>query len=213
VHAVPRPLLEALYEAVAEGRISLTLHAGAQARSVTFLLPAFTLVAATTEEGDLPAPFLARFGLREALAPYRREVLAQIVTRRAAAEGFELEADAAMRLAAFARATPREALRLLDRTLDEAAGQGKHSVGEQAVAACLTRLGYDEQGLAPLEQRYLTTLRATLRPVPLKRLAALLGAAVSTLLRDVETVLFGRGLIDVTPHGRIAALRPHLLEA
>ncbi len=213
VHAVPRPLLEALYEALAEGSISLTLQAGAQARAVTFVLPAFTLVAATTEEGDLPAPFLARFGLREALAPYRREVLAEIVTRRATAQGFTLDAGAAARLAAFARATPREALRLLDRALDDAASRGALHVGEPAVAACLARLGYDEQGLAPLEQRYVATLRASPRPVPLKRLAALLGAAVSTLLRDVEPFLFGRGLIDVTPHGRIAALRPHLLEA
>ena len=113
----------------------------------------------------------------------------------------------------FARATPREALRLLDRTLDEAASRGTRRDVAEAVAACLTRLGYDEHGLAPLEQRYLATLRASPGPVPLKRLAALLGSAVSTLLRDVEPFLFGRGLIDVTPHGRVAALRPHLLEA
>ena len=38
VHAVPRPVLETLYEAMTDRRISLTLHAGARARAVTLAI-------------------------------------------------------------------------------------------------------------------------------------------------------------------------------
>jgi Holliday junction DNA helicase RuvB len=213
VHAAPRPVLEALYEAMAEQRLSLTLHSGARARALRFALPAFTLVAATTEGGDLPTPLLGRFGLRESLGYYPKEVLSGLVTREARKSGVTLEARASARLADFARGTPREALRLLDRVLDEAAGRDTAHLGESAVTACLTRLGYDALGLEPLEQRYVSLLRRSLAPVPIARLARVLGASVRTLLRDVEPILFRMGLLEVTPRGRTAVSRPRLLEA
>jgi Holliday junction DNA helicase RuvB len=173
----------------------------------------FTLVAATTEEGDLPSPLLGRFGLRESLGYYPEGVLAELVTLRAKEAGVTIDARGADRLAAFARGTPREALRLLDRVLDDAAVRGGSFVGDSAVTACLDRLGFDAHGLEPLEQRYVSLLRRSLEPVPLARLARVLGASVRTLLRDVEPFLFRLGLLEVTPRGRAVASRPRLLEA
>lgn len=213
VHAVPRAVLEALYEAMAERRFALTLHTGVRARSLAFVLPGFTLVAATTEDGDLPIPFVGRFGLRECLGFYAKDVLAALVTKQADAHGFALEADASARLAEVARGTPREALRLLDRVLDDAAGRGQARVDGAAVSACLRRLGYDTLGLEPVEQRYVSFLRRSVAPVPVARLARILGASVRTLLRDVEPFLFRLGLVDVGPRGRTAGRRPRLLEA
>jgi Holliday junction DNA helicase RuvB len=206
VHAIPRAVLEVLYEAMAEQSLSLTLHEGMRSRSVRLDLPDFTLVAATTEEGELPAPLLGRFGLRECLDYYPPEVLTEIVSRRATAQGFALEGEAAERVAAFARGTPREALRLVERVLDEAASRGARHVDGAAAQATLARLGFDQMGLEPLEQRYVAELRHRRGPVAVARLARVLGASVRTLLRDVEPFLFRRGLIEIGPGGRL--LRP-----
>jgi Holliday junction DNA helicase RuvB len=211
VHAVPRAVLEALYEAMVEGGVSLTLHEGARARAVRLALPAFTLVAATTEQGDLPTPFLGRFGLSEWLGYYAKESLTELVGRQAEAQGFTLEPGAAARVAAFSRGTPREALRLLGRVLDEAASRAQVRVEVAAVSACLVRLGYDERGLTLPEQRYVSLLRKSLTPVPIARLARLLGESIRTLLRDIEPFLFRLGLVEVGPRGRSAAHRPRLL--
>ena len=204
---MPRQVLEALYEAMAEGGLSLTLNEGSKARALRFALPAFTLVAATTESGDLPTPFLGRFGLREALGYYARESLIELVGRQAQAQGFTLEPGAAGRMAGVSRGTPREALRLLARVLDEAASRAQVRIDVGDVSACLARLGYDETGLLPPEQRYLSLLRHSLTPIPIARLARLLGESVRTLLRDVEPFLFRLGLVEVGPRGRTAVRR------
>jgi Holliday junction DNA helicase RuvB len=210
-HAIPRPVLEVLYEAMAERRVSLTLHAGPHARAVTLALAPFTLVAATTEDGDLPAPFVSRFGLRESLGFYSSGALAAVAREGARAHGVELEPDAAGRLADLARGTPREALRLLDRAIDDVARAGLAAVTAGGVETMATRLGFDAEGLLPLERRYLQLLRASRTPISLSRMARLLGTGIRALLRDVEPWLFRRGLIEVTPLGRAAVHRPTLL--
>jgi Holliday junction DNA helicase RuvB len=200
-HAAPKAVLETLYEAMAEGRITLAPGAA------PLVLPPFTLVVATTEDGDLPLPLLGRFGVRETLGFYPETVLASLVVARAAKEGFAVEAEAAARLARVARGTPREAVRLLDRVLDRAASRGERTVTPWAVEDALARLGYDALGLEPIERRYLRFLRRSRCPVPLMRLARGLGASPRTVLRDVEPHLFRLGLVETCPRGRVLAAR------
>ena len=75
----------------------------------------------------------------------------------------------------------------------------------------LARLGYDEDGLDPLEQRYVEVLRESSRPVPLSRLARVLGTTTRTLIEHVEPWLFRCGLVQMTPGGRTAGARARLL--
>jgi len=213
IHAVPSAILEVLYQALAEGHLTFTLHAGARTRAVRLALPSFTLLAATTEEGSLPDALYSRFGLREFLGFYADEDLAALVTSTAHAQGFVLGSRAASRLAACARGTPREALRLLDRVLDEGTNDGRSTLDRAAVDAALGRLGYDREGLEPAEQRYLAILRQSPVPIPLGRLARMLGSSRRTLLRHLEPFLFRRGLVRMTARGRVAVHPPRLLEA
>lgn len=188
IHAVPRPVLETLYEAMDA-------------------FPSFTLVAATTEGGDLPDALLSRFGLRESLGYYETEDLAALVVARARAEGVALHRGAAERLAAYARGTPREALRLLERVLDEAARGRRTSAACELVDRVLRDLGYDDEGLAPDERRYLAVLRESRTPVPLWRLARMLGASAASVARLLEPYLFRMGWVQMTPRGRLASPR------
>jgi hypothetical protein len=107
-HAVPRIVLESIYEALDARRLSLLLQQGARAYPVRFDLPRFTLVAATSEEQELPVAFRSRFGIRETLRFYDRDDLACLLAHAADRQGFPLEAQASECLAEAARGTPRE---------------------------------------------------------------------------------------------------------
>ena len=202
IHAIPKAVLECLYQAMAECEVTLTLHQGAEARAVRLALPRFTLIGATTDEGDLPHALRSRFGLRESLGYYECAALARLVARTAADEGYVMTDAGAERLASYARGTPREALRLLDRVLDACARRGR--ITGDDVGGALGSLGYDESGLHVEERRYLDVLRGSPVPVPLHRLARLLGASARTLIEHLEPHLFHRDLVRATPRGRVA---------
>lgn len=207
-HALPRALFDVLLEALSERRLSLVLSDGVSARHVTLRLPAFTLVMATTNEGAIPPALRGRFGLRETLTPYDPGALSELVSRAAAREGVAATARGALRLAGASRGTPREALRLLERTLDDGALDGIRCLDEPGVERVLAGLGYDAEGLDQAEQRYLQVLRESPVPVPLSRLSRLLGTSAQTLIEHIEPWLFARGLVRMTSSGREATRGP-----
>lgn len=207
IHAVPSSVLETLYDALADGCLHLTLHSGARARTVRFDFPAFTLVAATTEPGALPAALTGRFGLVEQLGYYAEADLACLASTRAVDQGFHLTTAGAARLAAYARGTPREVLRLLDRVLDYAACDGIASLDRPRVQRVLTALGFDADGLDPAEQHYLALLCETGRPMSLRLLARLMGTSPATVTATIEPFLVRSGLVEMTPRGRVATAR------
>jgi Holliday junction DNA helicase RuvB len=211
IHAIPKPMLEMLYDAMAEGRLTLTFQRGTAAKSVRLDLARFTLLGATTEPTRMPRPLTGRFELREHLDEYRTRELAELATGAAADQGYELTADAAETLAERARGTPREVLRLVKRVIRDAASRKVQTIDPDVVQAMLLRLGYDAKGLVPAERRYLRVLRSLRHPISVRRLAALVEMSVETVLADIEPWLFRLGLVRVTPRGRVAS--PRLLGA
>jgi Holliday junction DNA helicase RuvB len=205
VHALPGHVREALYEAMTEGQVRLPFHQGAETRWIRITLPAFTLLAATTEGGRLEPAFRSRFHLRQRLERYGEDDLAMLVRARAVAEGFVLEDAAASLLASYARGTPREALNLLACVLLSARGAGECGTIDRAEAARgLAALGYVD-GLTRDEWRYLAVLHANPGPVPLHRLMQELDLSEAEVKREIEPSLFRRGLVRMTPAGRVFA--------
>ena len=202
VHAVPRPVLEILYQAMADGTVDLTFHTGSRARTTRLELPPFTFLAATTEEGQLPDALCSRFGFYEILGYQDEKSLAELVTLRARDQKIFFRPGAAEVLARAARGTPREALRLLDRVLDTRALRGDKTLDVAAALSALALLGYDERGLDARDQRYLALLEESGAPVSLTRILGTLGTDERTLLRRVEPHLFRLGLVEMTPQGR-----------
>ena len=204
IHAVPAPVLEVLYEALTDGAISLTLHAGLEAKPVRLELPRFTVLAATTVEAELDEALLSRFGRPMQLGLYDVEDLAQLVAREAAREGHALEPEAARLVATHARGTPRGALCLLTRVLNDVLGRGAQRLDAGAVRKALRRLGYDERGLDRDEQRYLALLARRARPLALGHMARALRLSEKTVLERIEPELLDRDLVAITPRGRVA---------
>ena len=203
IHAVPRDALEHLYDAMSAAESNLSTPVSTR----------FTLLAATTELGDLPAALRTRFGLTESFALHADSDLAALASRVVSGHGAGIEASASQRLARCARGTPREVIRLTERALDHAVTRPSATgstegpgllLTDAVVREALGRLGYDDAGLAPLDRQVLEALSRQAGPTSLVRLASMIGHSTRTLLDCVEPFLTFRGLLAVTPRGRIA---------
>lgn len=207
IHRLPTRIVEVLYEAMQDGHLSLTLTSGIHRRTVRLKLNRFTLVGATTADDLLPAPLRSRFELRLRLEFYPCSILAGIVTRAAATMDLDIDDAAAGLLARSSRDTPREALALLRSARDLAAVRGQSAVGADTVRDVLDELGVDGRGLWPADREYLDVLDDAESEVSLTTIAARLGAQRRTVRRSLEPYLIRRGLVEITPRGRVLTRR------
>lgn len=205
VHRLNPAVEEYLYSAMEDFVVDIVLDQGPGARSVRVNLKPFTLVAATTREGLLAAPFRDRFLIRERLDPYPVEELVQICARAARLLGVGMEPEAALLLAGCARGTPRVAQRFLRRVRDVAQMEGGGNITPAIAARGLAMLGVDSNGLEELDRRVLAILiESSGQPVGLKTLAVRVGEPEDTLEEVYEPFLIRRGLLQRTPRGRTA---------
>ena len=203
VHRIPAAVEEYLYGAMEDFVIDVPLDQGIAGRTVRMPLRTFTLVAATTREGLLSAPFRGRFGIREKLDPYPTEDLIQILCRSAALLPFALDDQAATIVAERSRGTPRIANRLLRRLRDLAQWQRLDRIDVGVAEDGLARLGIDGLGLEETDRRILGMLfRAGGRPLGLKTLAAGIGESEDAIEDVYEPHLLRLELIRKTSRGR-----------
>ncbi|MCA8920174.1 MAG: AAA family ATPase [Planctomycetes bacterium] len=202
IHRLPLRVAEVLYDALENGRICLPLRAGWEQRSLTLELAPFTLVAATTEEGLLPAPLRSRFAYQEGLEFYDVAELEELWARAASAQGLILDVGACQLAARASRGTPRFALDLLQAVRDEARARGLTRLDVELVRAALARTGCDELGVRSAEAAYLRALERGGGVLGVSTLAARLGTSRRNLKQTVEPFLLRTGLVRVTPRGR-----------
>jgi Holliday junction DNA helicase RuvB len=207
IHRLTRVVEEYLYSAMEDYEIDILIDQGPSARSVKVPLPPFTLVGATTREGQLGAAFRSRFGHIEKLTPYSHTELAEIVRRTASRLNVEVEEGADLVVAARARGTPRVVNRLTKRVRDFAQVRGDGRLTIDGVAAALARLGIDEHGLGETDRLLLLTLHRAGRPVGLKGLAVALGEEQETVEDVYEPFLMTEGWMLRTPRGRCLTAR------
>ena len=206
IHAIPQPVAEFLYEAMQDGQLSLSITRAGRCRPVTLQLPAFTLIGATTDEGLLPEPFVARFENREQLRFYGVRELTELITKVAQCATSPIEPAAARKLAEVSRQTPRDALRLLTQTKLDAKVAGTTTIDLAIVAETLQRLQIDDRGLGPVDRECVELLQSRNgNPLGVQRVAGLLGVPAATLERFHEPYLMRLGLIAIVRGGRVAA--------
>lgn len=198
IHALDRKIAETIYTALEDGVLDLS----AGKRMIRVKLPKFTLVAATTHAGKLPAPLRARFGITCQLRPYNEAELTQIVSRSASLLGVALDAAGALEVARRSRGTPRIANNLLRRVRDAAENSGAQEIGGVDAAAALDAVGVDFAGLTEIDRRYLAAVAD--RPIGLDALASLLGEDRATLEDAIEPPLLQAGLVRRESRGRVA---------
>ena len=209
VHRLPTAVEEYLYSAMEDFEIDILIDQGPSARSVKVTLKPFTLIGATTREGQLSAPFRSRFGVIEKVRRYTPDELRQIVVRTAGRLRIEIDDDAATSIAGRARGTPRIANRLVKRVRDFAQVDGDGRITNDVACDALARLGIDEHGLGETDRRLLLTLRRAGRPLGIKGLAVALGEEETTVEDVYEPFLMTEGWIVRTPRGRCLTARGH----
>jgi len=203
IHRLPTVVEEYLYSAMEDFSLDVVLDQGPAARSIRIDLRRFTLIGATTREGQISGPLRARFGVNEKLELYPPEDLKRIILQSAVQISVDISEDSADLVSRQARGTPRVANRFLKRLRDFAQVEADNRITMSVAENGLTRLGIDEHGLSPVDRKILTTLvRAGGVPVGLKTIAVSVGEELRTIEDVYEPYLIQQGFILKTPRGR-----------
>lgn len=206
IHRLNRQVEEVLYPAMEDYAIDIMIGKGPTARSVRLDLPKFTLVGATTRAGLLTAPLRDRFGVLHRLEFYTPKELATIIIHSARILNVEIDTTGAYELARRSRGTPRLANRLLKRVRDFAQVRHNGVISEYVAKEALDLMGVDPMGLDHSDRNMLLTIIEKFGggPVGLDTIAAAIGEDAGTISDVIEPYLIQNGLINRTPHGRIA---------
>lgn len=206
IHRLNRQVEEVLYPAMEDYAIDIMVGKGPTARSIRLDLPKFTLVGATTRAGLLTAPLRDRFGVVLRLEFYTPKELATIITHSADILKVQIDTKGAYELARRSRGTPRLANRLLKRVRDFAQVRYDGKINEDVAVNALNLMGVDTMGLDYSDRNMLMTIINKFNggPVGLDTIAAAIGEDAGTITDVIEPYLIQNGLINRTPHGRVA---------
>lgn len=211
IHRLNKNIEEVLYPAMESGVLDIIIGKGPSARTLQLELPAFTLIAATTQVSGISSPLRSRFsGGTFRLDYYDESEIKEILKRSAKILGVEIDAGALEEIARRSRFTPRTANFLLKRCRDFAQVH-KNKLDKEAAKDALALLDVDELGLNRNDKEILTTIIDKFNggPVGLKTLAAATSEEESTIEEVYEPYLIQLGLLDRTPRGRLATARAY----
>lgn len=205
LHRMDRAIEEALYPAMEDFVFEVVMGEGPEADAVTIELPPFTLVAATTQIGQLSAPLRSRFGIHEQVQFYSTSELTRIVERSARLLNTEINDDAAQEIAGRSRGTPRLANQRLRRIRDFAQVEGEGTITTDIARNALREMGVDAIGLNRTERTLLRLLHEDFDggPVGLRTLSSRLQESPRTVETVYEPFLSEQGLIERTAQGRV----------
>ncbi|MGC4033269.1 MAG: Holliday junction DNA helicase RuvB C-terminal domain-containing protein [Tepidisphaeraceae bacterium] len=198
VHELASENMTLAYRALSERK--LFLPGGRKTRALP--LPAFTLIAATTDPHNLPPSFRDRF-TELPLDFYTAEELAAIVRQRAAAMNWEADPHVFDHIGRLGRGIPRLAIRLLVGSREVCRSRTETVIlVEHFERACELEDRDRGLGLDRVERHLLTLLHEADGPVRLNVLAARLGLSSRTVVMH-EGFLIRAGLVMRTEHGRV----------
>ncbi len=201
LHALPVAAREHLLTAMEDQRISVKID---EEKIINVDLAPFTVVGATTRIGLLDAPLRSRFQHRFTLTHYSDEEATQIVIWHVNQRNFVVTTDGCAILGAAAQGSAREAVNLVEATIDtymSASDTEDNRVLTASLAkATVDRLGY-KQGLHPDQIRYLQALSIA-KPLGLKQLESILNEQACTIEDVYEPWLLRNKYIEITPQGR-----------
>ncbi|MGL4366799.1 MAG: Holliday junction branch migration DNA helicase RuvB [Brevinemataceae bacterium] len=211
IHRLKKTLEEILYSAMEDFKVDIIIGEGTGAKTLSFAIPQFTLIGATTRAGSLSAPLRSRFGIIERMEFYSDQELAQVISRSAKILNTPIDDSGSGELAKRSRGTPRIANRLLRRISDFALVLNTNMVHEDFINSTLKKLEIDQEGLDNVDRKLLEIIIMFYNggPVGISALAATLNEEIETLEDVIEPYLIQQGFIQRTPRGRTASLKAY----
>ena len=205
IHRLPSFVEEILYPAMEDFTLDILVGGEGSSKTVRISLPPFTLVGATTRDGDLTAPLRDRFGIIAKLKYYTDEELFEIVKRTSKVLKIDIDDEAAYELAKRSRGTPRIANRLFKRVSDFAIVEDNDYIDIEVTKNALDRLKVDKVGLDETDHQLLAAIIKKFNggPVGIESIASVIGEEPSTIEDVYEPYLLQKGFLKRTPRGRV----------
>lgn len=201
IHRLAITTEEFMYTAMEEWYVNI----GRGDKNVKLDIPRFTLIGATTQEGDLSEPFLNRFKHILTLRHYNIDEVASIVVDYVKNKlGLSIDNDAARAIASGSRLVPRVAKHYAEWARDIATKYGIKKINKQIALKALEMKGIDSDGLTTDDHRYLDVLRNNWPfSVGLNALSKELQIDATTIENVIEPHLLRKKLITRTSSGRL----------
>jgi Holliday junction DNA helicase RuvB len=168
-----------------------------------YWIPYFTLIGATTDDGELTKPFREKFKLRFLFETYSEAEITDIIMLHAGKQKIMITPKAARTISIRSRGIPRTAVSFLERGRDYARFVGSKIITSEAMLNNFKTLGIDSRGLTGAEVKILKALYTSKDPIGLDNLAIISNEAKKNILNTVEPFLIREGFIVRSGKGRI----------
>lgn len=168
-----------------------------------YWLPYFTVIGATTDDGELTKPFREKFKLRFLFEAYSFDEICAIVDLHAAKKDVLITPKAVREIAQRSRGIPRAAVMHLDRIRDYMLATGAVMITSGLAKDNFKMAGIDALGLTKPEITLLKTLYVNSDPVGLDNLAIITNESAKNIKNTIEPYLIQRGLMIRSGKGRV----------
>lgn len=171
--------------------------------SVTAWVPEFTIICATTKEGELSKPFRDRFKFDFVFNSYSLEESKEIVGLHVKRKGLDICEEAVTAIALRGRGTPRRLVKYLDTIHDYMVYMKRESITLALAEAQFTLMGVNPIGLTKSDVHILKDLYESDSPQGLDSLAVKTNLDPKTISEVNEPYLIRLGFIERTKGGRV----------
>lgn len=198
VHGLRKEFTDLLHQAM--DSFSYT-YSNIDHRVISIKTPQFSLIAATTSEGKLTAPFLSRFRRRLYLEPYTPLNLQSIVMNCAKNNNIFIDSRSAYEIAIRSNGVPRIALNNFQNVYEFSKSTNEGKIDLKTTEEALSLHGIDSYGLNQ-QQRQIVKILDTV-PLGLQNIESRTGISPESILNFYEPYLLQIGFIERTARGRI----------
>jgi Holliday junction DNA helicase RuvB len=123
-----------------------------------YWIPYFTIIGATTDDGELSKPFREKFKLRFLFETYSRDEITEIIKMHARNQRIVITDKGARVISKRSRGIPRTAVSYLERSRDYANDAGSRVVTSNFAVRNFKLMGIDSKGLTRAEIKILKLL-------------------------------------------------------
>jgi Holliday junction DNA helicase RuvB len=206
IHRLNKRLSECIYTVLEDFRIDVPVAKNKEeSEIISFELPKFTVVGATTDAGNISKPLLDRFKIKLKLNLYSAGDLANIIQFNSKKLKMSMDSPAILGLAKASRGTPRIANSLLEWIRDYSVSKGESNINRTVVTSALNLQGIDEDGTTDQDRIYLSFLKKMKgQPVGVNTISSATNLDKATIENIIEPFLLQKQLIARTTRGRIA---------
>lgn len=168
-----------------------------------YWIPYFTLIGATTDDGELTKPFREKFKLRILFNTYTDTQIFEMILYHADRLKILISHKAAREISKRSRGIPRTAVGFLERSRDYSQYLEAKVITSEAVLQNFKNMSIDSKGLTGAEIKILKTLYTSKEPIGLDNLAIVSDEAKKNISQTIEPFLIRQGFMIRSGKGRL----------